>query len=153
MLLKTGHVAAISGQVAKVRFDRSTVCCQCGRGCGLPLLSIAGKIPRSSCIDVSLSRLATDPSLPVRHTVAIGDPVTIGLCGSRLVRMAGLAYLVPLLSLTAGAWLLPCLFHGNHDLWAAIGMLMGLGASGGALAAARLHRGRPDPFSVVKRSS
>ena len=122
MLLKTGRITAIDGQSAQLRFDRTTACGQCksGQTCGLAFGSIAGKLPESTLIDITL---------PETAAARPGDLVTVSLSGRQLVRMAGLAYLVPLFGMIAGAWLGPVLYSSaDPDLSAAAGMVLGLGS-------------------------
>lgn len=121
MLLRTGRITSISDNTVQVEFDRTMGCgpCQRGQGCGSLFASIAGKMPKSTLVDI--------PRLG-QATARIGDLVTVSITSRQLVKMASLVYLLPLFGMIAGAWALPQFHQGAPDLSAAIGMLCGLGS-------------------------
>ncbi len=98
--------------------------------------SVAGKTRQYTLLDVTL---------PETATVRPGDVVTVSLSSRQLLRMAGLAYLLPLFAMAAGAWLAPKLIAGNGDLWSAAGMVFGLVVSAAAI---RWAGKRPGAFEV-----
>ncbi len=121
MFLKTGRITSTSGNLVQVEFDRTMGCgpCQRGQGCGSLFASIAGKTPRSTLVDMPR---------PGPGASRIGDLVTVSLTGRQLVKMASLAYLLPLFGMIGGASAASMLFTGSPDLAAAAGMMLGLGS-------------------------
>jgi len=138
MLQRTGRIEHIDGHTAAVSFPPATACgrCSAGRGCGSALFAFSRRAPQ-------IIRVA----LPEHFPAAPGDSMTLSVSGSRLLRMALLAYLVPLAGLAGGAWLLPLWFPARGDGPALIGMLLGLGVACLALVAAR-HR--PGTVSIAR---
>ena len=95
MIYERGRVTRRSGSYAFVSSEGQRSCARCaeGRGCGGGLMAqILGK------------RLYEVRAQTADRTIEAGDEVLLGIHGSALLRLSALVYLVPILCLTAGAW-------------------------------------------------
>jgi len=139
MIYERGRVTRRSGTYAFVSSEGQRFCVRCaeGRGCGGGLMAqILGK----RLFEVRAR--TSDPAIEA------GDEVLLGIHGSALLRLSALVYLVPVLCLTAGAWL--------GALSGEIGsvLLAIAGFAGGLLmvhAVSRYHGGNPGWEPVVVR--
>ena len=139
MLYQAGLVADISGTRARIEFKPGTAChgCLSGQGCGLgPLLALFR--PPGHQIWVDLDRAQV-------RRVEIGDSVRIGLSAVELIRISSAAYLLPVIGMLTGAWLLATLLPQFGDWSAVTGAGLGIGAGWVGLAAIRY----PAPVMVV----
>lgn len=131
MLFQTGQVTDIRGNHARVEFKPGSACDSCisGYGCGLgPLLALFRRPGPMIWIDLNI---ATD------RRIEVGDPVRIGLPATELIKISSLAYVVPVVSMLIGAWLLATLLPQFGDWSAVTGAGVGVGAGWGSLAAIR----------------
>ena len=116
MITEPGTVTRVSGEFAWVRCEAQEGCRRCaeGKGCGGGLL---GRLlgDRLRLVRVSRGDLA----------LQAGDGVVIGLGETAVVRAAAVMYLVPLMTLFAGAVCMHGL-TGGADPWVVAGGLGGL---------------------------
>ncbi|WP_018609646.1 SoxR reducing system RseC family protein [Uliginosibacterium gangwonense] len=108
MLERSGKIIAIHADRIEVKVDTPSACGHCGS--------------RQSCHGTDPARV-TLPLEPGMHT---GDAITLGMEESTVNLSALLAYLLPALSLIAGAWLGDSLSAKDADLFAIVGAALGL---------------------------
>lgn len=124
MIYRYATVVARTPESVRVEVAQQSNCAGCagGSGCGIgPILALFGRH----------DPVQFEVSIPAGRTVKIGSRIKIGVPGRRLLQMAGLAYVLPLLGMVMGAWLASLLSQG--DSAAAIGSVAGLLLSVGGL--------------------
>jgi len=109
MLERSGKIIAIHADQVEVKVDTPSACSHCGS--------------KSNCHGTG-GQHVTLPLEPGMHT---GDTITLGMEESTVNLSALLAYLLPALSLIAGAWLGNSLSASHADLFAIAGASLGLG--------------------------
>jgi sigma-E factor negative regulatory protein RseC len=139
MLETRAIVVQLDGQHALVQANQGNGCGQCnGKGCG------TGKLSQLFCSKPRQFRVDN----PIN--AAVGDEVIVSVADGAVLRGIGLVYLVPLVSLVAGALLgsLSAAQAEQRDGFAAMGALIGL-AGGFALSrwmATRQARQQNQPY-------
>lgn len=109
MLERSGKIIAIHADCIEVKVDTPSACSHCGS--------------RSSCHGTG----GANVTLPLEAGMHTGDTITLGMEESTVNYSALLAYLLPALSLIAGAWLGNSLSASHADLFAMTGAALGLG--------------------------
>jgi positive regulator of sigma E activity len=120
VLYQIGIVVEALGQTVRVEFIRSGSCGGCAgdQGCGLgPILAMFRR-PRPHSLEFDTG----DGGLELK----VGDTVRIAMAGHQLLKIVGLAYLLPLLGMFSGAWLAAAAIPGSPDISAVVGALSGL---------------------------
>jgi sigma-E factor negative regulatory protein RseC len=132
MLYQAGHVTEIRRNRARVEFKPGPACHSClsGYGCGLgPLLDLFRRRPGYS--------IWIELKIAGNRRIEVGDSVKIGLHAAELIKISSLAYLLPVVGMMIGAWLVAMLLPQWGDLSAVTGAGFGIGAGWGSLAAIR----------------
>lgn len=121
MLVETGRVVAVDSQGLWVETMRQSTCGSCAaqKGCGYGLLNRFGA-GRRGYIRVLSGKVATDDCV-VDDQVRISIPEEVILRGSLVV------YMLPLLTMLAGATAAVSVVPGSQDLPAALGAIAGFG--------------------------
>ncbi len=122
MLLETGRVVAVDADAVWVETVRKTTCGSCAaqKGCGHGLINqlVPGRHPLVRALP---GKLALD-ECQVDDEVQISIPEAVLLRGSLVV------YVLPLVSMLAGAALAAATLPGNPDSMSALGAVAGLAA-------------------------
>jgi sigma-E factor negative regulatory protein RseC len=122
MIEEQAVVIEIKGDQAMLEIERSQPCGLCGatRGCGI---SMWGRI-----FGQHRGMFSAVNSLQVKT----GDRVIVGVEETALLSSSLIAYILPLLLLCAGAWLIPQIFNVDvgsrlsSDIYAVLGAMVGL---------------------------
>jgi sigma-E factor negative regulatory protein RseC len=139
MLYQAGLVAEISRSRARIEFQPGAACqgCASGHGCGLgPLIALFRRPGYELWVDLGGGQ---------QNPIEIGDPVRIGLSAAQLIKISSVAYLLPIIGMLMGAWLLTILLPQFGDVSAATGAGLGIFAGWGGLAALRI----PAPVMLI----
>ena len=119
-LYQTGIVVDARADRIRIEFIRSGSCGGCAndQGCGLgPILALLRPTrPQSVELD----------SRSLEFELNVGDTVRLVLAGHQLLKIVGLAYLLPILGMFIGAWLAAKTIAGAPDISAVAGALTGL---------------------------
>ncbi len=137
MLVESGRVVAIEPDAVWVETLRRSTCgaCEARNGCGHGLLNRIGDA-RRACLRVL-------PGPGGTHACEVNDEVRFSIPEQLLLRGSALVYLLPLLSMLAGAVLAVAAWPAGSDTAAATGAVTGL-ALGFALVRWHARRHRDD---------
>lgn len=119
MLTETGRVVAVESDSVWVETIRKSTCGSCAvqKGCGHGLIN--------QISDGSRSYIRVLPGKVSPHACAVDDQVKISIPEEVLLRGSLIVYMLPLLSMLAGAAATVGLLQGDQDLLALLGAAVG----------------------------